>query len=238
MKLPPLACCLSLLLLGVAPLAQAQDEEASTSPFSGTFAVTSDYLFRGISQTNEEPAFQAGLTYEAPFGFYVGAWTSNVDVGEGDPDWEVDGFVGYKTGLGTKWDVDVLVNRYQYPGAGETNYNELITKTTFLKTYSVTVAYTDDLYGTKTDGYYYALDGNWKLPYDLTFGVHAGHTVYTSSLNQVDHDYNDFGVNVGKTFGPLGLSVGYYDTSKAAEFGFGRQNSQNHLVATATVTWP
>jgi len=114
----------------------------------------------------------------------------------------------------------------------------LITKTTFLKTYSVTVAYPDDLYGTRTDGYYYALDANWTLPYDFSLGVQAGHSVYTSSLNRVDHDYSDFGVHVGKTFGPLGLSVGYYDTSKAAEFGFGRQNSQNHLVATATITWP
>ncbi|WP_017171143.1 TorF family putative porin, partial [Xanthomonas phaseoli] len=95
MKSSPLACCLSFLLLGVAPLAQAQDEDASTSPFSGTFAVTSDYLFRGISQTNEEPAFQAGLTYKTPFGLYLGTWTSNVDFGAGDPDWEVDGFVGY-----------------------------------------------------------------------------------------------------------------------------------------------
>ncbi|MCM5549558.1 TorF family putative porin, partial [Xanthomonas hortorum pv. pelargonii] len=66
MKPSPLACCLSLLLLGVVPLAHAQDEEAPASPFSGTFAVTSDYLFRGISQTNEEPAFQAGLTYTTP----------------------------------------------------------------------------------------------------------------------------------------------------------------------------
>ncbi|AOY68642.1 hypothetical protein IPT12_03810 [Xanthomonas perforans] len=238
MKSSPLACCLSLLLLGVAPLAQAQDEDASTSPFSGTFAVTSDYLFRGISQTNEEPAFQAGLTYKTPFGLYLGTWSSNVDFGAGDPDWEVDGFVGYNTDLGTHWNFDVMINRYQYLGAGASNYAELITKTTFLKTYSVTVAYTDDLYGSKTDGYYYAFDANWTLPYDFTLGAHAGHSVYTSSLSQVDHDYNDFGVNVGKTFGPLGLSVGYYDTSKAAEFGFGRQNSQNHLVATATVTWP
>lgn len=238
MKSSPCARCLSLLLSCLASLAQAQEENAPASSFNGTFAITSDYLFRGISQTNEEPAFQAGLTYKTPFGLYLGAWTSNVDYGAGDPDQEVDGFVGYNTDLGINWKFDVMINRYQYPGAGASNYAELITKTTFLKTYSVTVAYTDDLYGTRTDGYYCALDANWTLPDAFTLGVHAGHSVYTSSLNRVDHDYNDFGVNVGKTFGPLGLSVGYYDTSKAAGFGFGRQNSQNHLVATATIAWP
>ncbi|WP_022974490.1 TorF family putative porin, partial [Xanthomonas maliensis] len=89
MKLFSPMCC-ALLLSSVAPLAHA--EEASTaSPLSGTFAVTSDYVFRGISQTNGDPAFQAGLTYKHPSGFYAAAWTSNVDPGEGDPDWEVDG---------------------------------------------------------------------------------------------------------------------------------------------------
>nr|WP_158251327.1 hypothetical protein [Xanthomonas populi] len=56
------------------------------------------------------------------------------------------------------------------------------------------------------------------MPYDLTSGA--------------------FDVNVGKALGPLSLSVGHYDTSEAAKFCFGRQNSQNHLVATATVTRP
>ena len=72
MKPSPLACCLSLLFVGVVPMAQAQDEAVPASPFSGTFAVTSNYLFRGISQTNEEPAFQPGLTYKTPFGLYIG----------------------------------------------------------------------------------------------------------------------------------------------------------------------
>ena len=132
MKPSPLACCLSLLLLGVVPLAQAQEEEAPASPLSGTFAVTSDYLFRGISQTNEEPAFQAGLTYTTPFGVYIGTWTSNVDYGAGDPDWEVDGFLGYNTDLGTNWNFDVMVNRYQYLGAGASNYAELMPEPGFV----------------------------------------------------------------------------------------------------------
>lgn len=234
----PLARCLSLLLCGAASPVLAQDDGPPSPSLSGTFAVTSDYLFRGISQTNEGPAFQAGLTYTLPSGLYAGAWGSNVDSTTSDPNWEVDGFLGYNTDLGSRWNVDVLVNRYQYLGARASDYAELIAKTTFLKTYSLTLAYTNDLYGSGTDGYYYAVDARWALPHDFTIGAHAGHSMYTSVLRKVDHDYNDFGVNVGKTFGPLGLSVGYYDTSEAAEFGFGPQNSQNHLVATATVAWP
>ena len=87
----PLACALVLALSSLSATAFAQDaEEESSSGLSGTFAVTNDYVFRGVSQTNEDPAFQAGLTYTAPFGLYVGTWVSNVDFGGGDPDWEVD----------------------------------------------------------------------------------------------------------------------------------------------------
>ena len=45
---------------------------------SGSLALTSDYLFRGISQNNQEPALQGGIEYAADSGFYVGTWGSNV----------------------------------------------------------------------------------------------------------------------------------------------------------------
>ena len=50
---------------------------------AGSVALTSDYLYRGISQNNQEPALQAGLEYaadnDAPIsGVYVGTWGSNI----------------------------------------------------------------------------------------------------------------------------------------------------------------
>lgn len=237
MKSSSLTCALLLALSGVSVTAFAQDEEAS-SPISGTIAVTSDYVFRGISQTNEDPAFQAGLTYTSPIGLYAGVWGSNVDFGEGDPDWEVDGFVGYNVDFAENWNFDVLLNRYNYPGAGASNYNELITKTTFLDTYSLTVAYTNDVYGLDENSFYYALDGKWALPHGFSLGAHVGRTTYASALSDAYEDYTDYGVSVGKTFGPLDLSVAYYDTDSKGEYNFGKQNSDSRVVVAATVNWP
>jgi uncharacterized protein (TIGR02001 family) len=43
-------------------------------------ALTTDYVFRGVSQTTQNPAVQASL--DATYGiFYLGAWGSNVDFG-------------------------------------------------------------------------------------------------------------------------------------------------------------
>lgn len=84
--------------------------------FSATVGGTSDYIFRGISQTQEDPAFQAGfdLTYGI---FYAGVWGSNVDFGPGiDGNAEVDLYTGLKPVWGpVTFDFGVIY--YAYPGA-------------------------------------------------------------------------------------------------------------------------
>ncbi len=129
-----------------------------------------------------------------------------------------------------------MVNRYNYPGAGASNYNELITKTTFLDTYSLTVAYTDDVYGLDEDSFYYALGADWALPSDFSVGVHVGRTTYGSGIDY--KDYTDYSVTLGKAWGPLGVTVGYYDTDSSGEYDFGKQNSDSRVAVVATVSWP
>ncbi|MFC6841265.1 TorF family putative porin [Xanthomonas theicola] len=222
--------------LAASPLNALAQDEAPASPFTGSYGVVSDYVFRGVSQTQEDPAFQAGITYTSPFGLYVGGWGSNVDFGEGDPDWEVDGFIGYNVDFSENWNFDVMVNRYAYPGAGGSNYNELITKTKFLKTYALTVAYTDDVYGLDEDSFYYALDGNWTLPHDFSIGAHVGRTTYANALAQY-HDYTDYSVSVGKMVGPLALNVGYYDTDNKGNQNFGKKLADHRVAVSATIAF-
>ena len=52
---------------------------AANAGISVTPTLTSDYDFRGITQTNNDPAFQLGVTYTGDGGFYMGLWGSNVD---------------------------------------------------------------------------------------------------------------------------------------------------------------
>lgn len=124
MKPYTLGCAIAVLL-AVAPAAFAQDvaEEEAGSPFAWNAALTSEYVWRGVSQSNEDVAFQTGLTYTSPIGVYATVWGSNVDFGAGDPDFEVDGIVGFNTDFGDKVNFDVSVIRYMYPGAGALNWN-------------------------------------------------------------------------------------------------------------------
>lgn len=86
--------------------------------------VVSNYLFRGVTQTDDSAAVQGGLDYAHGSGLYVGTWLSNIDFG-GKEDAEVDLYAGHggefgDTGIG--WDIGTIY--YLYPGGGDLDYAE------------------------------------------------------------------------------------------------------------------
>ncbi|HEY0906008.1 MAG TPA: TorF family putative porin, partial [Methylophilus sp.] len=72
-------CAAAALLSNSAQAAPA----ASAWQSSGNLTYISDYLFRGISQTNEGMALQGSLTLANTDGWYVSSWASNIRFGEG-----------------------------------------------------------------------------------------------------------------------------------------------------------
>src|SRR4051794_2617592 len=51
---------------------------ADPAPVTGNVGIFSQYVFRGLTQTNEKPALQGGFDYTHPSGFYAGLWGSNI----------------------------------------------------------------------------------------------------------------------------------------------------------------
>lgn len=105
----------------------AQDEEEGPAPaweVDAELVAATDYRFRGISLSGKNPAFSADLSISHESGLYAGAWGSNVDLGAGHQDLEIDLYAGYATDVGgTTFDVGALY--YYYPGNDEFNYYEL-----------------------------------------------------------------------------------------------------------------
>ncbi|MCB1612408.1 MAG: TorF family putative porin, partial [Xanthomonadales bacterium] len=62
------------LLAALSMPALAQDAEEESGPLAFNVGIVSDYVFRGVSQTNEGPAFQAGMDYTHDSGFHAGVW--------------------------------------------------------------------------------------------------------------------------------------------------------------------
>ncbi len=65
-------------------------EPASPHTVTGNLSVTSQYIFRGLSQTNGKPALQGGFDYSHASGFYAGTWLSNIS-------WFTDQNAGFKS---------------------------------------------------------------------------------------------------------------------------------------------
>jgi uncharacterized protein (TIGR02001 family) len=98
------------------------DETAPPGEFTvtGNVALVTDYRFRGLSQSNGDPAVQGGINVNHASGLYVGAWSSSIDfpgpLGDVYGSQELDLFGGWTGSVGSGVIADVGLLYYAYPG--------------------------------------------------------------------------------------------------------------------------
>ena len=110
---------LAVAVMGAfAGVANAQETATPEHSFAANVSAVTDYRFRGISQTFNQPALQGGFDYSHSSGFYVGNWNSNV-IGNvfTDASIERDLYAGYKFAITPDFAADVGALYYYYPGA-------------------------------------------------------------------------------------------------------------------------
>ena len=104
----------------VAALLSAAPNAVLATEISGNVSLTSDYRFRGISQSDTQLAVQGGFDIAFENGLYVGVWGSNVDFGAGAaPDLELDYYVGFSGDISEDVGFDVGYIYYDYPKKGD-----------------------------------------------------------------------------------------------------------------------
>ena len=172
-------------------------DETPALPFglsvTGTAALTSDYRFRGVTQTFNDPAVQAGFVLSHESGAYAGVWGSNVDFG-GTAHIELDPYIGYATTLDSfanKPLLDVGLWYYAYPSESDLNWLELYGKLTFKDvlvqgaSLLTAVNYTNDYAGKDEDSW------NVNATYSVPFGTTGFGGV--AALGYTQADKYDFG---------------------------------------------
>jgi uncharacterized protein (TIGR02001 family) len=204
----------------MAPVAAVAQDSALPGTFTGNVAIVSDYVFRGITQTNQDPAVQGGLDWDSGAGAYVGTWASSLEFGN-DAGMELDLYGGYR-GTIENFSYDVGFLYYMYPSTtaagldfwevyGKAGYNFGPASATF------GINYTPDNTGaTNRDaGVYYS--GVISAPIGDMFSISGG--LGYSALEGVQN-YTDW--NAGATFnipGWFSLDARYYDTDYEAVCG-------------------
>jgi len=140
---------------------------------SGNMAVTSDYVWRGSSQSDGDPAVQAGAKVALPSGVYASVWGSNVSF---RPDngarSEFDVVAGWSGALGADWSLDANVTRYLYPGTGRAlDWTELGATVSWKQRAWLQLAHSSDALAGGHRGTYAQLGG--RLPLNERFRLEA-----------------------------------------------------------------
>jgi uncharacterized protein (TIGR02001 family) len=217
MKKTPLPHISLVLALGAltatgGALAQSAAPEAAAAPaatpehsVSFNVGATSDYRYRGISQSRRKPAVSAGVDYSHASGLYVGTWLSSIkwikDAG-GDSSLEWDVYGGYK-GTAGPLGYDVGVLRYQYPNnslAVSANTTELygaLSYSVFTAKYSHSVTNLFGFDDSKHSGYL-DLSANLDLGNGWSVVPHVGRQWVRHNS---DFSYTDYAITVNKDFG-------------------------------------
>lgn len=186
---------------------------AHAGDFSMTVTATSDYDFRGVTQTSGKPAIQGSLDWAADNGLYVGAWASNVDFGNCcDESVELDLYAGFAGGdeEGLTFDVGALY--YSYPGADDLDYPEVFAGIAY-GMFDAKIWYSWDFFALDKSAYY--LEGNFSIPLPADFGLslHLGYNDGEAFDEPGYSSYFDYSVGVSKAVGNWEFELKWVDGS-------------------------
>lgn len=201
-----------VLALGIGAVGTAQAE----GEWSGNVTLTSDYVFRGVTQTDGAPMVQGGFDW-ANDNFYVGTWASGVDFSDGTST-EIDLYAGWTPSVG-QFDLDFGAIYYLYPDAPdepEQNFLEVYagagtTLGEFLDV-GASVAYSPEFY-LETGGAVYT-QFSAGVPLGENFGVDAsvGFQEFLDDDDCPDCSYGDYSIGLTTSFEGFDFDFRFIDT--------------------------
>lgn len=156
----------------------------ASAELTGNIGATSNYLWRGASQSANGAAVSGGLDYAHDSGVYVGAWGSTLDGGIGESDF----YAGFSKEFGD-FSFDLGYIAYIYSGAPASNFGEVylgLSYSYFSLQYSTLANNTVD--GEFGDASYIEGAFDYEVSEGLSVGVHVGSTLVDKGDDVVDYN--------------------------------------------------
>jgi uncharacterized protein (TIGR02001 family) len=216
----------------------AHAPEGRVCSTTANVGVTSDYVFRGISQSNEEAAIQGGVEFSCGK-FYAGFWGSSIAFENGT---EIDLYGGYKTSIG-KVNIDLGFIYYGYPGQfNDASYFELKAGASVDiwkgGTLSGTVFYSPEYTFETGEVATYEVGFSQALPkvgmFSPTFSATYGYSDFLD-ISSFSYSYWNAGVSLG-FLDKWSLDLRYWDSDSDSAFAFG-SIAEERFVATLKYTF-
>lgn len=205
-----------------------EDKASKKLDYSATAIFTSDYVFRGVSLSDEHFAVQGYMDVKSSTGLYLGGFASNVQLVEGDgATAELDAYAGYAGKFTKRAGYNLNVTYSTFPGAKrDLHYNNV--EYTPSLSYEVGpvylhggVSWSPNYFAHSGDSFYY--DGNVEVffVHDISAVLHGGRQTVEHNDRFFAPDYNDWAVTLRKKLAGFTGSVSYTDTDLEKEECFG-----------------
>jgi uncharacterized protein (TIGR02001 family) len=243
--------------VAVAPPAFAEEEKEPgwwiPGEFTGGVSLTNNYVFRGITQTDDDPAIQGNINYTLDTGFegvkvFGGVWGSNVDFNDGDGahvelDWSF-GLMGDVGDTGLSYSLAGIY--YQYPAQGDYNYWEVAPGLTYMPLDWLTLVgqyfYSPDFFNGTGAANYLAggvkvgipIPDNW---FTLTLEGYTGHQWIDDNTKFGTDDYQDWKLGLSVGIKNITLSAYYTDTDLDKRNCGGTNNCDARAVLALSATF-
>ncbi|NNJ93059.1 MAG: hypothetical protein HKP55_15395, partial [Gammaproteobacteria bacterium] len=197
------AAMMGLSTLGMSSVASADSHGNMGLSFSANVAMVTDYVFRGISFSNNEAAVQGGFDAEHTSGVYAGIWGSSIN-GYGGT--EIDYYIGWAGDVGPVG-LDLGVTEYTAPGNSSFDGTEFF------------IGASKDLGPVSVALYYYdADDYDGQQTWELSGEVPVGMFTLSAAWGTQDYDetpvtgltdYDYWGVGASTELGGFGFALNY-----------------------------
>lgn len=213
--------------------------------WGGSLALTSDYLVRGITRSDDQAALQLDLHYAHSSGLIAGLFVSNTQIDEHEPrDVELSGFIGWAFDLSSDWRTQMTVSHYAYPwnrhGSGY-DYNELNLEVAYQGWLRANLEYSPD-FPRFVQHPYAALEGEAEKSIEVSAQRQVWHTLSVqggvgySFVNGPDSaGYTYWSAGAAYDINGVSLVLAYVNTSNAAKALFSNDAASRRW--TGTVLW-
>lgn len=184
---------------------------------SGYVALRSDYVKRGVSQSDSGPAAQLGIDFVFANGFFAGIWGSTTDIENGPTrrrDKETNVYAGYARDVSDTWSITGHVVAYRYPGqtgSVDYNYEEYSAGVSYDDRFWLEYSHTPDLYNTGESARNVDLHVELLATRHWAFGGGGGYND-TSDLTGSTYWYWHLGMT--GSFRYADIDIRFHDTSR------------------------
>jgi uncharacterized protein (TIGR02001 family) len=221
--------------------------------FGGDVAVTTDYIYRGYSETDNKGAVQLDLHASLQTGTFAGVWTSTLhDKYRPYAKFDVEEYIGQRFDLSSEWNTSITATNYQYVGGHQfysSDYQQIMASVSYLDRWTLSFSAMPNMvrywgwphfHTARYPAYDVETSGQWEIAKGFFVTGGAGYYLFTgaesSEFRSPSIGYAYGNVGLAYEWRNLRLDVGFFLTQTGRAEQLSPYRTANDRFA-GTLSW-